>query len=122
MSRKCSTSVCVAVQLILPGGSEQIFDGSYDLLLPLTSVSARQDRLVEYDRNAAKRTAVIDDQSDFFEIDSNAWLTDEVHTTSQRNETCTAHPWAAKTGFRVQGSHKVLRVKMSTLCTAIVSL
>ena len=41
----------------------------YDLL---------QDRLVEYDRNAAKRTAVIDDQSDFFEIDSNAWLTPEV--------------------------------------------
>lgn len=38
----------------------------------------RQDRLVEYDRNAAKRTAVIDDQSDFFEIDSNAWLTPEV--------------------------------------------
>lgn len=33
---------------------------------------------VDYDRNAAKRTNVIDDQSDFFEIDSNAWLTDEV--------------------------------------------
>lgn len=33
---------------------------------------------MEYDRNAAKRTAVIDDQSDFFEIDSNAWLTPEV--------------------------------------------
>lgn len=36
---------------------------------------------VDYDRNAAKRTNVIDDQSDFFEIDSNAWLSDEVcHT------------------------------------------
>ena len=33
---------------------------------------------VDYDRNAAKRTNVIDDQSDFFEIDSNAWLSDEV--------------------------------------------
>ena len=33
---------------------------------------------VDYDRNAAKRTNVIDDQSDFFEIDFNAWLSDEV--------------------------------------------
>jgi hypothetical protein len=35
-------------------------------------------RLVEYDRNAVRRTAIYDDQADFFEIDSNAWLTDEV--------------------------------------------
>ena len=34
---------------------------------------------VDFDRNAAKRTNVIDDQSDFFEIDSNAWLSDEVY-------------------------------------------
>ncbi|GIL84063.1 hypothetical protein Vretifemale_12782 [Volvox reticuliferus] len=38
---------------------------------------AFKDRLVEYDRNAAKRTTVIDDQSDFFEIDTNSWLTDQ---------------------------------------------
>jgi hypothetical protein len=37
-----------------------------------------RERLVEYDRNSAKRMTVIDDQSDFFEIDTNAWLTDEV--------------------------------------------
>lgn len=34
-----------------------------------------QDRLVEYDRESAKRTTVYDDQADFFEIDANAWLT-----------------------------------------------
>ena len=39
---------------------------------------AFKDRLVEYDRDAAKRTSVIDDQSDYFEIDTNSWLTDEV--------------------------------------------
>lgn len=33
---------------------------------------------MDYDRNASKRTTVVDDQSDFFEIDSNAWLSDEV--------------------------------------------
>ncbi|EIE18808.1 hypothetical protein COCSUDRAFT_44977 [Coccomyxa subellipsoidea C-169] len=38
---------------------------------------ALKNRLVDYDRNAAKRTTVVDDQSDFFEIDSNAWLSDE---------------------------------------------
>jgi hypothetical protein len=39
---------------------------------------AFKDRLVEYDRHAQKRTTVIDDQSDFFEIETNAWLTEEV--------------------------------------------
>lgn len=42
-----------------------------------------KNRLVEYDRNSAKRTTVIDDQSDFFEIDSNAWLTAEVSSCCQ---------------------------------------
>lgn len=36
-----------------------------------------KDRLVDYDRNAAERSTVIDDQSDFFEIDSNVWLSEE---------------------------------------------
>lgn len=39
---------------------------------------AFKDRLVEYDRNARKRTTVVDDQNDFFEIDTNAWLDPEV--------------------------------------------
>mmetsp|Transcript_3847 Transcript_3847/g.9785 ORF Transcript_3847/g.9785 Transcript_3847/m.9785 type:complete len:145 (-) Transcript_3847:1951-2385(-) len=34
-----------------------------------------KERLVGYDRSAAKQTSVIDDQSDFYEIDSNIWLT-----------------------------------------------
>jgi len=33
---------------------------------------------VGYDRNSAQRTRVLDDQSDFFEVDANAWLTREV--------------------------------------------
>ena len=39
---------------------------------------AFKNRLVGYDRNAAQRTQVIDDQSDYFEIDSNTWLSKEV--------------------------------------------
>lgn len=38
---------------------------------------AFKDRLVAADRDGAKRTAVLDDQADFFEIDSNAWLSEE---------------------------------------------
>ncbi|PIN25796.1 Activating signal cointegrator 1 [Handroanthus impetiginosus] len=34
-------------------------------------------RLVEYDRNSAARTTVIDDQSDYYEIEGNSWLSKE---------------------------------------------
>lgn len=36
-----------------------------------------KERLLGYDRSAAKQTAIIDDQSDFFEIDGNVWLSQE---------------------------------------------
>ncbi|KAJ9511247.1 hypothetical protein QJQ45_017159 [Haematococcus lacustris] len=46
-----------------------------------------KNRLVGYDRESAKRTAVIDDQSDYFEVDTNAWLTDqERHELRQRRQ------------------------------------
>ena len=38
---------------------------------------AFKETLLTYDREASKRTTVIDDQSDFFEIESNAWLSKE---------------------------------------------
>ncbi|KAM1081004.1 hypothetical protein ACFX2I_015514 [Malus domestica] len=34
-------------------------------------------RLVEYDRDSAARTTVIDDQSDYYEIEGNSWLSKE---------------------------------------------
>lgn len=33
---------------------------------------------MDYDRNSRQRTTVVDDQNDFFEIDTNAWLDPEV--------------------------------------------
>lgn len=43
---------------------------------------AFKDRLVEYDRTAAQRTAVIDDQSDFFhmDIEGDSWMSEEVRS------------------------------------------
>lgn len=43
-------------------------------------------RLVEYDRSAAQRTTVIDDQGDFFEVDSNAWLTPEERDNFKKQQ------------------------------------
>jgi len=34
-----------------------------------------KERLLEYDANSAKRTQIIDDESDYFNVDSNKWLT-----------------------------------------------
>jgi hypothetical protein len=48
--------------------------------------SALRDRLVEFDREAARRTVVLDDQSDFFSVDANAWLTDEERAELKARE------------------------------------
>lgn len=42
------------------------------------AAEAYAKRLVEYDRNAAARTTVIDDQSDYYEMEGNSWLSKEV--------------------------------------------
>lgn len=47
---------------------------------------ALRDRLVQFDRQGAKRTSVIDDQSDYFAIDSNAWLSDAERAELKRQQ------------------------------------
>jgi hypothetical protein len=66
--------------LVLKEGSS--YAGLEESLPPLSETEAAAEayakRLVEYDRNAAARTTVIDDQSDYYELDSNTWLSKEV--------------------------------------------
>ncbi|KAH8939301.1 hypothetical protein BDL97_15G031200 [Sphagnum fallax] len=51
------------------------------------SAQALKDQLVEFDRTATQRTTVIDDQSDYFEIDGNTWLSEkEKQLLRQRQE------------------------------------
>lgn len=55
-----------------------------DETMPLSSdaeaaAEAYAKRLVDYDRNSAARTTVIDDQSDYYEIEGNSWLSMEVN-------------------------------------------
>ncbi|KAG6686867.1 hypothetical protein I3842_11G042900 [Carya illinoinensis] len=65
--------------LVLMEGST--YAGLDESLPPQSDAEAAADayakRLVEYDRNSAARTAVIDDQSDYYEIEGNSWLSKE---------------------------------------------
>ncbi|MED6222198.1 hypothetical protein PIB30_062088, partial [Stylosanthes scabra] len=65
--------------LVLKEGSS--YAGLEETLPPLSDTEAAAEayakRLVDYDRNAAARTTVIDDQSDYYEIDGNSWLSKE---------------------------------------------
>ncbi|KAL3691554.1 hypothetical protein R1sor_005205 [Riccia sorocarpa] len=66
--------------LVLREGSD--YAGLDGVSLPPVSeadVKAEEfkNRLVEYDRTSAARTTVIDDQSEYFNIDGNTWLTDQ---------------------------------------------
>ncbi|PIA62664.1 hypothetical protein AQUCO_00200582v1 [Aquilegia coerulea] len=65
--------------LVLKEGST--YAGLDETAIPLSVAEAAAEafskRLVEYDRNSAARTTVIDDQSDYYEIDANSWLSTE---------------------------------------------
>lgn len=66
--------------LVLKEGSS--YAGLTEGAVPLSDAEAVAEayakRLVEYDRNSAARTTVIDDQSDYYQIEGNSWLSKEV--------------------------------------------
>ncbi|KAF3324238.1 activating signal cointegrator 1 [Carex littledalei] len=67
--------------LVLKEGSTYAGLTDFDAPLSKEEVAAEDyaKRLVDYDRNSAARTKVIDDQSDYYEIEGNSWLSTEVH-------------------------------------------
>lgn len=73
--------------LVLREGST--YAGLDETAVPLSEAEAAAEafakKLVEYDRNSAARTSVIDDQSDYYEIEGNSWLSTEVFN-------CFLHP------------------------------
>ncbi|XP_048137118.1 activating signal cointegrator 1 isoform X3 [Rhodamnia argentea] len=65
--------------LVLKEGSQY---AGLDQTMPVlteaeVAAEAYAKRLVDYDRNSAARTTVIDDQSDYYEIEGNSWLSKE---------------------------------------------
>ncbi|KAG9451285.1 hypothetical protein H6P81_011250 [Aristolochia fimbriata] len=74
--------------LVLREGST--YAGLEDTLVPQSDAEvvaeAFTKRLVDYDRNSAARTTVIDDQSDYYELDGNSWLSpEEKELLKQKN-------------------------------------
>ncbi len=67
-----------AAQPSSSSSAQSVVDKEADVVDKEADAVAFKNRLVGYDRNAAQRTKVIDDQSDYFEIDSNTWLSDQV--------------------------------------------
>ncbi|OIT05008.1 PREDICTED: activating signal cointegrator 1 [Nicotiana attenuata] len=65
--------------LVLREGSS--YAGLNEGPVPISDAEAEAEayakRLVDYDRNSAARTTVIDDQSDYYEFEGNSWLSKE---------------------------------------------
>lgn len=74
--------------LVLREGST--YAGLDDLAGPLSDKEAAAEayakRLVDYDRNSAARTTVIDDQSDYYEFEGNTWLSQEEKVLLRKKE------------------------------------
>ena len=45
-----------------------------------------KNRLLDYQANSAKRTQIIDDESDYFNVDNNRWLTPEQRTAMAKRK------------------------------------
>eukprot|EP00249_Psilotum_nudum_P020410 c27689_g1_i1 orf=352-2367(-) len=65
--------------LVLREGSDYANLGGTALPFSETEAVAYafKDRLVEYDRTSSQRTNVIDDQNDYFQVNGDAWLSEE---------------------------------------------
>ena len=80
----CATLVCTKEeQAVLDRKSkksEQLLkrlggDGRDEYQASHQKALANKERLLEYDANSEKRTRIIDDESDYFAVDTNKWLT-----------------------------------------------
>lgn len=63
----------------LRGPSEQILESE-------EKANVLKNKLLAYDRNEKSQTTIIDDQSDYFNIDGNSWLSPEEKKKLQREE------------------------------------
>lgn len=63
--------------------------GGGDGSASVSEALSQKEKLVGYDRAASKQTRVIDDQSDFYEIQDNIWLTPEEKARAEAAERAT---------------------------------
>ncbi|XP_062198739.1 uncharacterized protein LOC133901388 [Phragmites australis] len=74
--------------LVLKEGST--YAGLSDAGLPLSEAEAAAEeyakRLVDYDKNSAARTKVYDDQSDYYEMEGNSWLSSKEKSVLKKQQ------------------------------------
>jgi len=91
----CATLVCTKEeQAVLDRKSkksEQLLkrlggDGRDEYQASHQKALANKERLLEYDANSEKRTRIIDDESDYFAVDTNKWLTPQQREALQKKK------------------------------------
>jgi len=91
----CATLVCTREeQAVLDRKSkksEQLLkrlggDGRDEYQASQQKALENKERLLEYDANCEKRTRVIDDESDYFAVDTNKWLTPQQREALQKKK------------------------------------
>lgn len=98
----CGHLVCTKdEQEVLNRGSKKSDQLMKKLLATDSKTKAEQHKniLLEYDRTSEKRTQVIDDESDYFSIDSEKWMTDEQKQKMKKLE---QEVWEQRHGSRLK--------------------
>ncbi|XP_043505728.1 activating signal cointegrator 1 [Polistes fuscatus] len=103
----CETLVCSREQQAILSSNTKQADDLYNKLMDrkpnkgLEESIKQRDKLLEYDRNSARRTKVIDDESDYFQTNS-TWLTSaERERFRKREEEISAQKHASRLSRKV---------------------
>ncbi|XP_043677103.1 activating signal cointegrator 1 [Vespula pensylvanica] len=103
----CGTLVCSREQQAILSSNTKQADDLYNKLMDrkpnkgLEESIKQRDKLLEYDRNSARRTKVIDDESDYFQTNS-TWLTSaERERLRKREEEISAQKHASRLSRKV---------------------
>ncbi|XP_015179609.1 PREDICTED: activating signal cointegrator 1 isoform X4 [Polistes dominula] len=103
----CGTLVCSREQQAILSSNTKQADDLYNKLMDrkpnkgLEESIKQRDKLLEYDRNSARRTKVIDDESDYFQTNS-TWLTSaEREKFRKREEEISAQKHASRLSRKV---------------------
>ncbi|XP_078494523.1 activating signal cointegrator 1-like isoform X2 [Ciona intestinalis] len=87
LARKSNKSKKLHEKLInIEGGGILGNQASSNIASALEKARAYKERLLKYDRSCAKRTKVIDDESDYYATDSNIWLSEKERSLLKKRE------------------------------------
>ncbi|XP_063984542.1 activating signal cointegrator 1 [Diachasmimorpha longicaudata] len=85
----CGELVCTPNQQAVLASKSKASDNLYNKLMGDSNSKAalrQRDKLLEYDRNSARRTQVIDDESDYFQSSNSVWLSKDERAEMEKRE------------------------------------